>query len=370
MKKLLCLALLSLAAILPQKAWGCTIPVFRYALEKWELTPYEILVFHKGPVPDDVAKELKKWNDGAAKVNIEFTDVDLDDKLTKSQQRIWDREGTAKQLPWMVVRYAAADPTEPSAWKGPCTVANLNSVFDSPVRRAVLSHVTQGATTVWILVTSDDAKKDREVLDLLTKELQALEKKIKLPVQSDTGPQIKLPIPLKVHFPIVVLDRTHAEEAGFIRLLEGTEERLAEAKGPFLFPIFGRGRVLGSIIEKEITAEQILSVSQFLCRECSCQVKELNPGIDMLMVANWNDAFDQLYDKKDPFPMPKLRRTSLSPAEVAPPPPAPAPNVEEPKERTERTPFDVRFGLWLGIGVASGLVLLSGWWVVLQVGRS
>lgn len=369
MKKLLCLVLVSGAFVIPQSTQGCTIPVFRYALEKWELTKYEILVFHKGPVPEDVARELKKWEDATNKANIEITAVNLDEKLTKPQQRIWDKEGDGKQTSWMVVRYAAADPTEPSAWRGPCTVANLNSLLDSPVRRAVLSHMTQGATTVWILLTSDNAKKDREVLDLLTKELQGLEKKIKLPVQSDTGPQIKLPIPLKVHFPIIVLDRAHAEEAGFIRLLEGTEERLADKKGPFLFPMFGRGRVLGSIVEEEITPEQILSVSQFLCRECSCQVKELNPGIDMLMVAHWNDAFDQLYDKKDPFPMPKLRRTSLSPAEVAPSP-APSPKIEEPKERTERTPFDVRFGLWLGIGVASGLVLLSGWWVVLQVGRS
>jgi len=31
-------------------AHACTIPVFRYALERWELTAYEIVVYHKAPL--------------------------------------------------------------------------------------------------------------------------------------------------------------------------------------------------------------------------------------------------------------------------------------------------------------------------------
>ena len=397
MKNLLCLGIVSFAFIIPAKTFGCTIPVFRYALEKWELTPYEVLVYHRGPLPADVEKELKKWEGLPKNANIEITLIDLDAPLSKAHQRIWTREGNDKQTPWMIVRYAAADPMEPSSWKGACTVANFHGVMDSPMRRAVLAHLTRGASTVFVFMTSDDAAKDRADFDMLTKELQGLEKKIKLPDQSDTGPQIKLPIPLKVSFPILVLDRKRAEEAGFVRLLLGTEERLADMKGPIVFPIFGRGRVLGGLVgEKEINPQSVMDVAKFLCRECSCQVKELNPGIDMLMVTNWNDAFDQLYDGKQPIAMPTLAPTPLSePARKLVPKsdesksggttsqraPADAsvltaqnslaPSVQSPpSDRKASIPMNLRFVLWLGVGAASGLVLLSGGWVIYQVRRN
>lgn len=395
MTKHLCWVLLGVFLLVPRSALGCTIPVFRYALEKWELTPYEIQIYHRGPLPNEVEKELKKWEAILPKqANLEITRIDLASKLTKAQAKRWAKEGDEKQTPWMIVRYGAADPADPSAWRGPCTVENISSLVDSPARRAILSHLTGGASTVWVLLTSDDPQKDRAVLDLLKKELQSLEARIKLPVQSDTGPQIKLPIPLKVGFPILVIDRNRAEEAGFVRLLLGTEERLADKTGPMVFPMFGRGRVLGSLIEKEISQEQILGVCQFLCRECSCQVKELNPGIDMLMRADWSEAFDKLYEGKTPFPMPKLSPSPLltetsvpaaAPVESVPSPvpakssenPTPSsgsipdqartPSIEAPAPRaTDRTPFDVRFLLWIGIGVAAGLVLLTGSWVLTQ----
>jgi hypothetical protein len=387
MKKLLCLVLLALA--LPQSADACTIPVFRYALEKWDLTPYEVTVYHRGPLPEDVAKELKKWTDAPNKANLEITHVDLDAKMTKAQKQAWDKDGDAKQLPWMIVRYAAADPSEPSAFRGPCTVANLNSIVDSPMRRAILAHLTRGASTVFVLMTSDDEKADRAAIDMSLHELQLLERKIKIPVQSDDGPKIKLPIPLKVSFPVLVLDRNQPEEAAFVRMLLATEERLFDMKGPILFPIFGRGRVLGGLTGKEISPDQLMEVAKFLCRECSCQVKELNPGIDLLMSVHWNDAFDQMYDGKEPIPLPAFSpaylgrptpKTDAAPkmssrtenwkpapvdeivaARVAAP--SPSPSVEV----TDEQRMSLRIALWIGIGIASGLVLLTGSWVVVQV---
>ena len=176
---------------------------------------------------------------------------------------------------------------------------DLNSVIDSPMRRMILAHLTRGASTVFVLLTSDDEKADRAALEMSLRELQPLERKIKLPKQSDDGPKIKLPIPLKVSFPVLVLDRNQPEEAAFIRMLLATEERLLDMKGPILFPIFGRGRVLGGLTGKEISPDQLMDVAKFLCRECSCQVKELNPGIDLLMAVHWNDAFDQMYEGKE-----------------------------------------------------------------------
>ena len=31
-------------------AEACSVPVFRYALERWQADPYEVFVFHRGPL--------------------------------------------------------------------------------------------------------------------------------------------------------------------------------------------------------------------------------------------------------------------------------------------------------------------------------
>jgi hypothetical protein len=59
---------------------------------------------------------------------------------------------------------------------------------------------------------------------------------------------------------------------------------------PVAFPVFGRGRVLGALSGEGLTADAVRGVAEFLTGPCSCQVKELNPGADLLMVADW-DAF-------------------------------------------------------------------------------
>src|SRR5438105_10101350 len=95
---------LVVALLLPASAHACTIPVFRYALEKWDLTPYEIMVYHRGPLPEDVRKELKKWQDAPNKANLEITLIDLDGPMKPRQQKLWKSDGDEKQTPWMLVR--------------------------------------------------------------------------------------------------------------------------------------------------------------------------------------------------------------------------------------------------------------------------
>ena len=190
MKKIF-LLLIGCAFLLPYQATACTIPVYRYALEKWELTPYEILVFHRGGLPIDVQKAIQKWSKTPLKANIDITLVDLDAKMAPHLEKLWQREGNDKQTPWMLVRYQAANAKEPSAWTGPCTTANLQNVIDSPQRQAILAHLQRGVTGVFVLLKSGDEKADNAAYEMALRELQSLEKKIKLPVQSKDGPQLR-----------------------------------------------------------------------------------------------------------------------------------------------------------------------------------
>lgn len=74
-----------------------------------------------------------------------------------------------------------------------------------------------------------------------------------------------------------------------IQMLLRGEEDLTGVKGPIVFPIFGRGRILSSFHGDELTKGRMEQVAKFLCAACSCLVKELNPGVDMLMGYAWED---------------------------------------------------------------------------------
>jgi hypothetical protein len=59
---------------------------------------------------------------------------------------------------------------------------------------------------------------------------------------------------------------------------------------PLAFPVFGRGIVLYALVGKGISPETIKSASSFIVGPCSCQVKEQNPGFDLLLSHDWDGA--------------------------------------------------------------------------------
>lgn len=329
MKQPVIFALFALAITASAPASACTIPVFRYALEKWDLTRYDIHICHRGPLPADLERVVKSWDDNPNKANLDITTIDQDGKVPPKLQKLWQREGKNAELPWMLVRYHDADPDDGSAWSGPCTIANLRNIVDSPKRREVLSHLIGGDACVFLVLSSDRAG-DEAVLARLRRDLGALEKKIKLPIveESDQA-KLRLPLPIKATFPVLALERGKAEESAFIKLLLATEPGLDKVKGPIVFPIFGRGRVLCSLSGEEIE-DKLSFVAEFLCKGCSCDVKNLNPGVDMLLMANWNEIFDGMFEHKEAAPEPKR-------------PPVAAPVTETPARALEEPPAPVCF---------------------------
>jgi hypothetical protein len=176
-------------------------------------------------------------------------------------------------------------------------------------------------------------------------------------------------LPLRIDFPVVEVPRTPAEDT-LVRLLLGSEDGLADVKGPIAFPVFGRGRALCSLHGKDLTSPAELKRSlEFLCKACSCQVKELNPGVDLLMTANWDVVFDA--ERGPPARLvsvggpPRAETHSASAGEataaaVRAPPPAGYAAAEldsAPREHSRRSPL-----LRLGTLGAALLVLVTGFW--------
>jgi hypothetical protein len=146
-----------------------------------------------------------------------------------------------------------------------------------------------------------------------------------------------LALPLRVSFSVLRLSRQDQAEQPFVHLLLNAEEGLVAARGPMVLPVFGRGRVLCALHGKRLVSADIERAARYLCGECSCQSKELNPGVDLLLAVDW----DQML-------------------EAAPAPPAPTP-------ATPSVPVPAggwRFWLWVATVLAAGLVVVTGVWAL------
>ena len=93
---------------------------------------------------------------------------------------------------------------------------------------------------------------------------------------------------------------------------------------PILVPVFGRGRALGAWPASKMDEDQITEAMQFLCGACSCEVKALNPGWDLLIDADW-DKLLAAYGERDPSVVVKPAEPKESVLVAIPPAPAPAP---------------------------------------------
>jgi hypothetical protein len=56
---------------------------------------------------------------------------------------------------------------------------------------------------------------------------------------------------------------------------------------PMVFPVFVRGRALGAFVGKGIKEEFIREVCEFVIEACGCEIKEDNPGADLLIAFDW-----------------------------------------------------------------------------------
>jgi hypothetical protein len=254
--------IVGLLAVALMEASACTIPVFRYALNNWPGDQYEL---RAGAVqlPTNAVANLvvTPGKDGPA-------------RLLLGQHEIWS---------------------------GTLTKETLAAILDSPVRREVVKRIVHGDAAVWVLVESGNASADAAALRTLTDRLKYLQSVIQLPEQDPNDPSSQLgPGPaLAARFSVVSLSRKDPREAFTLAMLERSPE-----KTPTAFPVFGRGRVLAVLPQKDLTPENIEDVSAFLIGECSCQIKAAHMGWDLLVNCNWDEELERVDEERRAVPMP------------------------------------------------------------------
>jgi hypothetical protein len=160
----------------------------------------------------------------------------------------------------------------------------------------------KGETAALLLLESGDKKRDDAAAKLLESEARRLEKTLELPEADPSDPEMNPNLVSKIAFSIVRVSRANPAERMLVNMLLNVDTNLAGTKEEMLIPVFGRGRALPPASGEEIRADVLEAMAGFLTGACSCQVKEMNPGYDLLLAANWNALFEGLPVKEVELP--------------------------------------------------------------------
>lgn len=362
------------------RAESCTIPVFRYALERWRPDVYELILFHRGPLPAElqtIVNDAKGSGESPKAIgNFKSRTVDVSGKLDPAIEKLWQAQGSPS-LPWLVVRYPKNLGIEASVWAGPPRRDTVRSLIDSPARREIERRLLQGESAVWVLL-SGNAPADKETANLLHAEIRKLEKQLKLPdaeEKPDARPQGVSPkgetqllsdLPVRIAFSVVRVARDDPAEKILVDMVVHANKELAETKETIAFPVFGRGRALDAFVGKEINAATIEAVSRFMCGACSCEVKGLHPGVDLLMAGDWDSVLKDGAPAETPSPktthaavsLPRLPPPSAKKSVSGPTPPSIKQSTSEGWLSRQSDTFRI---IWCAaIAVAGTLVVVTG----------
>ncbi len=288
------IVLFALMSLLVAASHACSVPVFRYALEHWDAAPFDAFVFHRGPLGESERAAMRDLGEdglaGKLHANVAVHDVDLAQDPAAELVEMWTQSADGK-LPWIVAKFPATNRGSHIFWSAPFTADSAAQLLDSPARKEIIQRLGEGQSAVWLLLESGDAAKDSAAADLLEARLKHLASVLQLPKLDaqdianglvSTGQD-----GLHLEFSTLRIRRGDVAEQALIRMLLGAETDLAETKNPLVVPVFGQGRALYALVGDGIKTEAIDKAATFLIGKCSCEVKERNPGFDLLLAADW-----------------------------------------------------------------------------------
>ena len=298
--------------MLAATAYACQVPVFRYALERWRPDPYQLVIVHDGNMTDEERAKLSYLEESLVGANgpvvnlrVETVDLAKEQELLEQWKKI-HADGNGSMTVHLFYPYEGFEANVPPIWSGSCTKKNMDAILDSPTRRELVKSILAGDSAVWLFLESGNKEEDDKLFKILEGYAKIAEKEIPIPegvIQQNAldnpdlllGPGdqeniLESSVPLKIAFSIRRLSRKDPEEAVLRAMLLHLEEDLLDEEfsdKPMLFPVFGKGRVLPPLIAAGISEENALADCGYLCGPCSCQVKNQNPGMDLLVKADW-----------------------------------------------------------------------------------
>jgi hypothetical protein len=331
-------------------ASACSVPVFRYALDHWEADPYRLEIPYDTMSRPEAAGLLRPLGINAG-ANVQLAPTD---GLTGARL------------------FRPGDTTTP-LWSGQLDEASVHAMVASPARTEIVKRILAGHSLVWVVVESGEAAAAESAAATLEKRLGFLKNVAQLPVMDPGDPANKIgPGPeLKIQFSVLRVKGDDPAEQIFLKSLAGPKGLPPGNEGTWLATVFGRGRVLGSWLAKGFGDEEIDEVCLFLLGACSCQVKNQNPGWDLLLGVDWNTELLNIY---------RQQLAAVPDAAPANPKPNAANSTDSSEVKTETVtisaagkpdsgestsePEEQPFILW----IAAGLLLVVGGFIAFRSG--
>jgi hypothetical protein len=255
---------------------ACSVPVFRYALERWVPDNYRATIRCNGAVPETLQNLINDWENTGFNIRIQTDKTPPTDAAAGKCELRVDFPPTCR--------------TTKPLWVGPLTSNTINAVANSPVRSQIADRILGGDSVVWLLLESGNTTNDAAAKTVLLDELKNCSNSLKLPQIDDTDISIvssTKQTPLKIAFSLLTLSRNNQQEAVLINaLLNNSDSQML--KQPAAYPICGAGRAFPPLVGSQITPDNINMVCTFLTGECSCEIKNMNPGFDLPMNIDWS----------------------------------------------------------------------------------
>ena len=281
--------------LLGSTALACNIPVFRYALERWKPDLCEVIVFHEGHLTATQEAVLKELQAAAIseqrQANLEVVRSPIGKDTNRAHSELWLtlKSATPVTLPYVVVRTSVSEKQSVNGWHGTFDSFQSKRLLDSPARRELSRRLLNGDSVVWLMLKSPEQDRNASAKKLLETELKKLSKTIQFPEGLGLpGSELFSEIPLLMQFTLLEIDAEDVEEQFLVNLFRGFQPEAAKRGEPLLVPVFGRGRALEVIPADQLDAGTISDLTRYLCGACSCQVKERNPGFDLLLSTRWD----------------------------------------------------------------------------------
>jgi hypothetical protein len=281
---------------------GCNVPVFRYALERWEPSEYILEIYHESALSARESQLIEKIKTSSVSgggllnimVNIHTTD-----------EPHFDAE-IIPQLPGFALYFPDDTTHSNPIWTGKLNKENIKKLSDSPARREIRKKLQSEETALFLVLSSSRGETDLEKRDFIQTVLRKAEEEIYItaPGTDIRGNPIKNPdySLTELAFSSVFVDRTDPEEEVLARILLGTEQDLWNYDVPIAFPLFGRGRILYALVGDGINKSMVYRACSAVTGWCSCIVKDDNPGTDLLIAADWTSALGETWIETEELP--------------------------------------------------------------------
>ncbi len=255
-------------------AFACDTPVYAYAMAHWEPYPYAAILY-----PEQSENNgLDRLREMAGNANIAWTLAPPSPEEAPSR-------------PWFELHYPRTAPGRPPLVAAPFSLEGLRPILESPKRREVATALLAGDAAVWVLLESGQPA-DEQAHKMLQTTLEGLAADHTAQPETAAYKQREAadnPF-ATAKFSLSRVSRDDPAERFFVDMLLGTEADLRDYKEPMAFPIYGRGRALYALVGAGINENTINEACLFLSSACSCIAKDANPGTDLLMDCDWENA--------------------------------------------------------------------------------